>query len=235
MAEWEEYGEIISRCMGNPEGEFQWVYQENIGVQIDEAIQASPLSQAIIELMSDEIIKDKETGEEIGTNPKQPLTMTPTDLHRELENIAVTNLNLSVSKIKSFPKSASHLTRRINGKKTNLREKGIEITIGRDEKGKRTMTICKVPYKPSMPSKITKSSTNQEEKNDSKSNYDQVPSKVLSNGNGKNQAQKSNLDSMYGTDNNLQTKTGKEELEEFREEKRRKEQEEMKKWNTGLV
>ena len=67
MADWEEYAEIISRCMGNPDGEFQRVYQENIGVQIDEAIDSSPLSQAVIEFMSEEIIIgiDAETGKEI--------------------------------------------------------------------------------------------------------------------------------------------------------------------------
>ena len=52
MADFEEYAEIISRCMGNPEGEFQRVYQDNIGVQIDEAIAASPLSIAVVELMN---------------------------------------------------------------------------------------------------------------------------------------------------------------------------------------
>ena len=67
MADWEEYAEIISRCMGNPDGEFQRVYQENIGVQIDEAIESSPLSQAVIELMNDEIAIaiDEETGKQI--------------------------------------------------------------------------------------------------------------------------------------------------------------------------
>ena len=57
MADWEEYAEIISRCMGNADGEFQRVYQENIGVQIDEAIASSPLSKAVIELMKEVITK----------------------------------------------------------------------------------------------------------------------------------------------------------------------------------
>ena len=38
--------------MGNPEGEFLRVYQDNIGLQIDEAIEASPLSMAVVELMN---------------------------------------------------------------------------------------------------------------------------------------------------------------------------------------
>ena len=53
MADFEEYAEIIARCMGYHEDEFLRVYQDNIGVQIDEAIQANPLSVAIVELMDE--------------------------------------------------------------------------------------------------------------------------------------------------------------------------------------
>ncbi len=67
MADWEEYAEIISRCMGNPDGEFQRVYQENTGVQVDEAIESSHLSQTILEFMTEEIVigTDEATGNEI--------------------------------------------------------------------------------------------------------------------------------------------------------------------------
>ena len=37
--------------MGYQEDEFLRVYQDNIGLQIDEAIQASPLSMAVVVLM----------------------------------------------------------------------------------------------------------------------------------------------------------------------------------------
>ena len=57
MADFEEYAEIISRCMGYQEGEFLRVYQDNIGVQIDEAIQANPLSMAVVELMDNKEMK----------------------------------------------------------------------------------------------------------------------------------------------------------------------------------
>jgi hypothetical protein len=152
MADFEEYAEIIARCMGYREGEFLRVYQDNISLQIDEAIQANPLAQAIIELMADEIIKDEKTGEEIDTKPKEePLTMTPTNLHRELENIALTKLNLNVSKIKSWPKSPNQLSRRLTEAQTTLREKGIIIERYKDEKGHRKIKICKVssisPYR----------------------------------------------------------------------------------------
>ena len=232
MADWEEYCEIISRCMDNPDYEFQRVYQENIGVQIDEAIESSPLSQAVIEFMSEEIVIaiEIEHRKEI-KKPREEWTGTPTKLQTELQNIAIGKLNFNLSKIKSFPKSASHLTRKINGIKTNLREKGIEITVGRDEKGKRTITICKVPYMPYMPSKTAKSSTNQEQKIDSNSNNEKLPSNMPSKENGENQALKSTPDSMYGIDSNLQANTEDEEVKnETPQEKYDREQNEMKKW-----
>jgi hypothetical protein len=215
MADWEEYSEIISRCMGNKEWEFQRVYQENIGVQIDEAITSSPLSQAIIELMND----------------KTELTETPSNLHSKLEAIAVTKLNINPAKIKSWPKSPSYLTRRLNGIKTNLREKGIEITTGnKDSQDKRLLTLNKVPSLASMLSKTDKSSTNQPEKIDGTENTDQMPSKVPSTNSNEIQAQKTGLDTIDDIDSTLPY-----DLEEsIRENKWRREQEEQKNWNRGL-
>lgn len=54
---------------------------------------------------------------------------------------------MNTSKIKEWPRAVNVLTRRINGIKTNIRQKGIEITIGRDEKGDRIITIQKTMNK----------------------------------------------------------------------------------------
>jgi hypothetical protein len=240
MADWEEYCEIISRCMGNKDWEFQRVYQDNIGVQIDEAIESSPLSQTIIEFMTEEIVIG--TDETTGNDIKSTRTAagggewkgTPTELHTELQNIAIGKLNITVTRSKLWPKSASALTRKINGVKTNLREKGFEITLGKDEKGKRYITISKMPSILSMSSRTPDSSTKSEEKFDSKSDNEQMPSKMPSNEIGENQAQKTTLDGIDGIDSNLQT--NKEEVieKESREEKYRREQEEIAKWGKGL-
>ncbi|MGD1838154.1 MAG: hypothetical protein ACPKPY_08870, partial [Nitrososphaeraceae archaeon] len=53
MADFEEFGEIISRCMGNEENRFLQAYQDNIGIQIDEAIDANPLSTVILQFMNE--------------------------------------------------------------------------------------------------------------------------------------------------------------------------------------
>ena len=112
---------------------------------------------------------------------KNEITKSPTEMLIELQNIALDKLNLNISKIKSFPKTPSHLTRRINGIRTNLREKGIEITIGK-EMGQRIITIRKILSMPSMPSKTQDPSTKQEKNMDSKSNNQQkMSSKMPSN------------------------------------------------------
>jgi hypothetical protein len=135
MSDFEEYAEIISRCMGNPEGELQRVYQENIGLQIDEAIAASPLSLAVVELMNS--IEDR------------LWSGTATELFEVLNDIAETKLKISIQKIPSWPKSPNYLSRRLNEVKTNLREKGIVIERHKDEKDNRLIKIRKVSSIPS--------------------------------------------------------------------------------------
>jgi hypothetical protein len=106
MGDWEEYCEIISRCMGNKDWEFQRVYQDNIGVQIDEAIESSPLSQTIIEFMTEEIVigTDEATGNDIKSTRAVAgggeWKGTPTELHTELQNIAIGKLNINVTRSK---------------------------------------------------------------------------------------------------------------------------------------
>ena len=201
MAEFEEYAKIISRCMGNPEGEFLRAYQDNIGVQIDEAIAASPLSMAIVELMKDSyddkgnVLKVKEDWDD-----------TPTKLSEQLNEIAETTLKINIQRSKSWPKSASYLSRRLNEVKTNLIEKGIEIEKYKDKKGNRKIKICKVSSMPSSRQESDELSTKQSEKIDGTENNDQVSSNVPSKENSEIQAQKSTLDAMDAMDGTLQTK-----------------------------
>jgi hypothetical protein len=212
MADWEEYAEIISRCMGNPDWEFQRVYQDNIGIQIDEAIESSPLSQTIMEFMTEEIVigLDAETKKEIKSTRGDEWKGTSTELHTTLQNIAIDKLNLNVSRSKLWPKSAGALTRKINGVKTNLREKGYEITIGK-ENGKRYITISKISSKPSKPPKPPESSTKQEENLDSNLNNVKISSIIPSTENSQKQAQNPTLDSKDSMDDTLQTTNVKEQ------------------------
>ncbi|HJT82889.1 MAG TPA: bifunctional DNA primase/polymerase [Nitrososphaeraceae archaeon] len=177
MADWEGYAEIISRCMGYREGEFLRVYQDNINIQIDESIQASPLSMAIVELMDNS--KENEDNELIGT---------ATEFSIQLNEIAEIKLKIDIKKISSWPKSPNQLSRRLNEIKTNLREKGIIIENYRDKKGHRKIKIRKV----SSISSYRQELENQEQ-NPNKSFDDTLDdtATILSNNNHKNYEQKS--------------------------------------------
>ena len=200
MADFEEYAEIISRCMGYKEGEFLRTYQDNIGVQIDEAIAASPLSMAIVELMKDFVDNDGKI-----ITVKEEWNDTPTKLSLELNEIAETTLKINIQR-KSWPKSVSYLSRRLNEVKTNLREKSIEIEKYKDEKGNRKIKIRKVPSKASSRQESYESSTKQPEKIDGTENNDNGSSNVPSKENEEVQAQKYTLDALDAMDGTLQTK-----------------------------
>jgi hypothetical protein len=52
MADFAETAEIISRCMGYSENKFLGAYYKNIGLQTQQALEASPVATAIIEFMN---------------------------------------------------------------------------------------------------------------------------------------------------------------------------------------
>ena len=52
MADWAQIGEVISRCLGYPDNAFLDAYYKNIGLQTEQAIEASPVAMAIREYMN---------------------------------------------------------------------------------------------------------------------------------------------------------------------------------------
>ena len=201
MADWEEHAEIISKCLGYKEGEFLRVYQDNINVQIDEAIAASALSLTIIEFMIQETAEETEE-----IRFKDEWSGTPGELLTQLDFIAENTLKINISKIKSWPKSPTYLSRRLNEEKTNLREKGFLIETGKkDKKGNRIIEIRKVASIASIASNDDKSSINLDEKFDGTENNDNVVSKVASKENNKNQAQNQDFGRYGAMDATLHT------------------------------
>jgi len=132
MADFAEIGEIIARCMGYQENEFLKAYFDNINIQIDEAIEASPTSIAIIYLLE----------------KNESWIGTATELKTKLDEIAVEDMKISIEKNSSWAKSPNKLSSRLNEIKTNLREKGIEIEKYK-ENGKRMIKITKASSLPS--------------------------------------------------------------------------------------
>ena len=113
--------------MGYKDSEFIDAFDQNIQVQVEEAISANSIATAIVKFMEN---RDNWEG-------------TATDLLAELETVAA-ELKINTNQ-KSWPKAPNTLSRRLNEVKTNLREIGITIDkcfIG--DKGKaRGIKVCK--------------------------------------------------------------------------------------------
>jgi hypothetical protein len=134
MADFAEIGEIISRCMGHENNKFLGAYYRNIDLQVEQAIAANLVGNAIIQFM-----EVNESNKWIGSFSQLLL---------ELEAKAA-SLNINV-KDRSWPKSASYLSRKLNQIKTSLREVGITIDYYKDQRTRlKTIEICKVPSVPS--------------------------------------------------------------------------------------
>jgi hypothetical protein len=235
MADWEEYTEIISRCMGNPEGEFQRIYQENLSRQVDDAVASSQLCTVVIELIENEENKPNEWQER-----------TPTDLYDKLSDIARYTLKLNnLTNKKYWPQSPGSLSYNLNRVKTILREKGIEVTTGvKNKDGVRVIKLIKLNSAYPSNNNIqktssTSSTSSKDEKTSTKQTQDlddlikdngETSSTTSSTESSQNQAQNSNSGRLDDPDDLYSTK----EQEETPEEKYHREQEEMKKWDKDL-
>jgi len=127
MAEFAEYGEMVSRLMGNADNAFIDAYYKNIGLQTEQVLESSPIASVLIEFM--EIRKG------------EAWNGTPTELLSELQYVA--DLMKINTKSKQFPKMPHVLTRRLNELKTNLRKIGIEIETS-SKNHRRTIMVCKI-------------------------------------------------------------------------------------------
>ncbi len=120
MADFAEYGEIISRCMGNKDNEFLNAYDRNTQLQIDEVIESSEVATCLMYLMFTKY------GESKG-DPRNEWEGTPSALLGQLNSVAETeDLNIDTSG-RYWPKAAHILTNRLNEIMPTLKEKGLEI------------------------------------------------------------------------------------------------------------
>jgi hypothetical protein len=230
MADWEEYAEIISRCMGKPDGELQRVYQENISKQVDDAVASSQLCIAVLELIENE-----------ENTPNEWRERTPTDLYDKLSDIARYTLKLNnLTNRKYWPQSPGSLSYNLNRVKTILREKGIEVITGvKNKDGVRVIKLTKLDSSSSsfsIPRTSFTSSTSSKEDNSSTKEEKNLDDPITNNGettsktsfkeNSQKQAQNSDSGRFDDQDDLFPPN-------ESIEEKYRREQEEISKWNKG--
>lgn len=130
MADFAEVAEIISRNMGNKENKLLEVYHKNIGLQTEQALEASPVAATIIEFMRSRTYW-------IGTT---------TGLLEELEQIAG-SLKIKTKQNRLWPAAPNRLSRKLNEIKTSLRQIGIIIDRLTDTKtNTKKVEIRKVSY-----------------------------------------------------------------------------------------
>lgn len=139
MADFEYYGEAISRALGYHENEFYQVYATNRKERINEAIENDLVATAIL-LMFEAIENEEPIPEQEIIAEGTSWYGTPSELFEKLKGIAERN---SMLKDTQFPKSANALTRRLNRLKTVLMEHGINFS--KTKSGIRKVFLHKAP------------------------------------------------------------------------------------------
>lgn len=178
MADFEEYGEIIGRCMGYQEGVFVEAYRENRKVQTDAALEVKPVARAIIHFMQS----------------KEIWTGTTTELLGQLEPSAI-KLKINIQREKLWPKAPHILSRRLAEVKTNLRQVGILINESKDPKSRlKSIEIRVIASEASEASEASKLHSKESKSPDATQSTTKYNNKVASDKNSENNAQNGGIE-----------------------------------------
>lgn len=112
MADFARWGYAIAKASGFSGEEFIKSYSRNIALQHDEAIEANPVAQTIMQLMYD----------------RYAWNGTPAELYNLLAPIA---FKLQISQSRGWPKDAARLGRALTSIAPNLLAKGVELERSR--------------------------------------------------------------------------------------------------------
>ena len=146
MADFAIWGEAISLAMGNDEGDFMRVYEENLGKQSGEAVSASSIGDVLMAFM----------------NEVQEWSGTSADLYKAIEAKAE---DMGVNtRDRDWPKAPNALKRKINEIKTNLKDEGLEFEDTHDGK-RRTVSLILTEAKGSRGLRAFANDTNDKQNN----------------------------------------------------------------------
>ena len=120
MADWAETGEVISRCLGYPDGAFLTAYTKNLAKQNEHALEASQVATAIIRLMEKTMSEGFFLLECIGGVCYFKGSMT--DLLKILKDIADCELGIDTRDKIRWPQSPQALGNKLTEATTNLRQ-----------------------------------------------------------------------------------------------------------------
>lgn len=204
MADWAEWCEIISRCLGNKDGVFLEAFQNNRKVQIEQIIESSQVATCLTYYVDNNAdIFDKLGVDEL---PKWGFEGTASELLDILQIIAP-SLGID-SRNKWWPKAPNALSRRLNEIAHTLREAGIEIefltSVGRDRV--RNIRIRKVSSIPSISSQDEKQAQKSDDIHDDNAKEPRISSQVSSQKKSKIKHKKGDYDDNDDCDDNISTK-----------------------------
>jgi hypothetical protein len=137
MADFEMHCEMISRCLGNDKLAFVKAYRNNKKVGTKEILENSPIANAVMEYFKD----------------RNAFTGYATVFLDELVPVAITKLKIDIQKDKGWPKSGSHLSRRLKQLKNSLLKAGIQVFwVDNPAENRKILNIVKVqPVQPVQP------------------------------------------------------------------------------------
>ena len=126
---------MISRCLGNDEGEFQKLWNKmNKEDQTETAIESSTLAKTLIVYVN---LQEQ----------KKEIVKEPENLLYELKQLAQQKQGIDVDRDRTFPKTPNWLTPTLNKIQTAMKAKGIEIITGEhNSQGRRIIKIINHNY-----------------------------------------------------------------------------------------
>ena len=157
MADWEEYGEIIARCMGLEPFRFLDAYRANREKKIEVILEESPIAQAVVKLMVEEKLMEVANGNGSGSwirgfNQELIWRGSPSQFLAALKPIANYDLSIDTNNKQLWPKAPNVLMRRMAKIRKSLTDIGISINRGYNTQTReRSVEIVKISLQPLQP------------------------------------------------------------------------------------
>jgi hypothetical protein len=204
MADWAEWCEIISRCIGNKDAVFLEAFQNNRKIQIEQIIESSQVATCLTYYVDNNAAIFDKSG--VDGLPKWGFEGTPSELLEILQLVAP-SIGID-ARNKWWPKAPNALSRRLNEIAHTLREAGIEIesltSVGRDRV--RNIRIRKIPSISTVSSQNEKQAQKSADNHDDNTNKPKVSSQVSSQRKSKIKHKKGDYDDTDDTDDTIGTK-----------------------------
>jgi hypothetical protein len=148
LADWEEYGEIISQIMGNKPNEFLNAYRANREKKTEVIIEETPVAQALLIFMTESNLKEIVGKNGLGSYTKASngdleWNGSPSQLLSALTAKAVDDLKIDTSRPGLWAKAPNILSKKLTHVASSLKGIGITITKGHDETKQRNVKIVR--------------------------------------------------------------------------------------------